>query len=71
MSNRSIIELNHDFVHFIKDYPEDFVGLLVEALNSSGDREWERLRRFGIKHAITTHHSDERKVVTPWKEYPL
>jgi hypothetical protein len=71
MSNRSIIELNHDNVHEIKAAREEFVRLIIQALNSGSKREWEELERFGVRHATTAHHSDERKVVTRYGEYPL
>lgn len=71
MSNRSIIELNHDFVHAIKESPDDFLELLVSALNSGSQDRWEELERFGVKYTATTHHSTAREVVMPWKEYVL
>lgn len=63
MSQRSIIEINHDQSMFIKAEPEAFLRELGYALASGSDRSWEALRRFGVRRIIQCHHSDDRKVV--------
>lgn len=72
MSLRTIIEINHDFVHAISEHQEEFSHLVIRALHAGNDDEaWEKLSRFGVVKAVMTHHSDARKVVTKWSEYPL
>jgi hypothetical protein len=72
MSMRTIVEFNHDYIHQIREKPEEFIRWLELGLNSGNDeRYWEELRRFGVVKAIMVHHSDERKVVTKFKEIAL
>lgn len=64
MSQRSVVEFNHDYSHEIDRAPSGQVEkLLVQALASGSDESWEPLRRFGITRVVQLHHSDDRKVV--------
>lgn len=75
MSQRSIIEINHDCSHAIAAGPNLFAELLGRALASGDDRSWDPLKRYGITRIIQVHHSADRKVVIAgegWaKEYPI
>jgi hypothetical protein len=63
MSNRTIVEFNHDYAGEIRKYPEQFVQLVGLALNSGSEREWEPLERFGVRQIVMRHHSDDAEVV--------
>jgi hypothetical protein len=75
MSQRSIIEINHDCSHLIDREGGRFVDLLLRALASGADRSWEDLERFGIRRIVQCHHSEDRKVVVGagglQREYPF
>lgn len=70
MSQRTVIEINHDLAHRFHDRP-DLVELIVRALSSGSERDWEPLRSYGIRRIVQLHHTDERKVVTRFAEYPF
>ena len=57
MSQRSVIEINHDYCYEIARDPEAFVKALDMALGSGSAQSWEPLRRFGIRRATQHHHS--------------
>lgn len=71
MSNRTIIEINHDFAHRIREAQAPLAELLFLALAGSRNENWEPLERLGIKKIVMTHHSVDRKVVVEGKEYPV
>ena len=72
MSNRTIVEFNHDLWDRIRDDPDGFVSAIREMLNSgvNGNPENKRgvdlegrLARFGVTTTPTSHHSEERRVI--------
>lgn len=69
MSNRSLIEINHDFSHAIQaDGGKTFLTLLGRYLGSANDDTAEALRlHFGCTVFGMRHHSDpwEGKVIPP------
>ena len=69
MSQRSIIEINHDCSGDIAYDPAVFHELVLQALASGSDRSWEPLKRFGITRIAQCHHSEDRKVVVADREY--
>lgn len=76
MSQRSIIEINHDQSFAYRDGSAfEFMILMRRALASGSDESWEPLRRFGITRITQCHHSEDRKVVVgnagPVREYPF
>lgn len=71
MSQRSIIEINHDCSHVIDGDPQAFLVLLGQALASGSDRSWGPLKRYGITRITQCHHSEDRKVVVNEREYPF
>lgn len=76
MSQRSIIEINHDLAGAaISRDPEAFVKWLTGAIASGSDRMWEPLERYGIKRITQCHHSEDRLVVVGAgglkREYPF
>lgn len=78
MSQRSVVEFNHDCSHEIDKAPTGAVErLLLRALASGSDEAWEPLRRYGITRVVQLHHSDDRKVVANFggrgvvAEYPF
>lgn len=76
MSQRSILEINHDYFPPNTERLADiFVELLRRALASGSDESWEPLSRFGITRITQCHHSEDRKVVVGAgglkREYPF
>jgi len=59
MSNRSLIEINHDYTHRIESEPLEFVRVVRECLRS-GDfkRNDSELKNFGLRVFGMRHHSD-------------
>lgn len=57
MSNRTILEINHDMWHVIDKDKIRFAELLVYALGGGGKMQWEDLEQFGIKRIEMMHHS--------------
>ena len=53
MSYRTLIEINHDFIHAIERDPEQFVKSLRRALDDGLD-----LGRFGVRFFGRRHHTD-------------
>jgi hypothetical protein len=62
MSNRTIVEFNHDYAHRIADAGEPLAKLLDMALSSGAPDLWEALERFGIRRLAQRHHSDDLQV---------
>ena len=74
MSQRSVVEINHDFAHKLEgadDVRQIFARLLDRALSSGSDESWEPLQRFGVTRITQCHHSEDRKVVVGDREYPF
>ena len=63
MSQRTVVEFNHDYCHAITGAPDEFVRALRVALGSGSASSWEPLRRFGIRRAAQHHHSAKATVV--------
>jgi KTSC domain len=65
MSQRSIIEINHDHCGLMLEHtsPEDFAELLRRALASGSDESWEPLESLGIERIVQVHHSVGRRVI--------
>jgi len=59
MSNRTIVEINHDFWAKIKNDPEKFSALLLEYIRSLSHNAKDELRGFGCNTLATIHHTDE------------
>lgn len=68
MSQRTIIEINHDYSHTIARDPEVFLDALRSMLSSAGPRTYEPLKHFGITVVETVHHSTDRRVTIMGKE---
>lgn len=62
MSVRTVVEFNHDQTHAISRDPTEFHLLLINALRSGFDQDWQKLQRFGIRAVGSAHHSSERLV---------
>jgi hypothetical protein len=58
MSNRTLIEINHDLWHMIKERPQAFTEALICYLGSAGPRTIEPLGHFGIRVFGMRHHSE-------------
>lgn len=58
MSNRTLIEINHDFAGEIDREDTQFVIDLVAYLRAGGERAKENLQQYGIRVLGTRHHSD-------------
>lgn len=62
MSNRTLMEINHDFAHRIEEDPAKFVELLGDVLRGRDHEAMEELRfRFGLTVGQTRHHSTPLK----------
>ncbi len=62
MSNRTIIEINHDMWMKIADKPEQFALDLVNYLGSANQDGRDKLRRYGCAVLGMVHHSDDIRV---------
>lgn len=71
MSQRSIIEINHDMVGFTLRDGGRLHQLLLRAVASGSDESWAPLERFGFRRITKCHHSEDRKVVVGDREYPF
>lgn len=58
MSNRTLIEINHDFAHRVKESPEEFSQKLYRYLASASAENAADLRQFGIVRIGMRHHSE-------------
>jgi len=58
MSNRSLIEINHDFSHVIERDPYSFASALCRYLGSASPANAEALERYGVRIFGMRHHSD-------------
>jgi hypothetical protein len=63
VSQRSIVEINHDYSHRIVSQNVEFGRLLGYALGSGSNECWARLEPYGVRRAIQCHHSDDRHAV--------
>lgn len=73
MSQRSIVEINHDQSHAFEttNGKRLFVIVLLRALASGSDESWEPLKHFGFTRITQCHHSEDRKVVVAGREYEV
>lgn len=72
MSQRTIVEFNHDLWFQIDDDPGGFVAAILQMLRSgsNGDNTRDDLRRYGVQVAPTAHHTDTREAnlgFTTWQ----
>lgn len=58
MSNRTLIEINHDFTHVIERHPEEFDCDIIRYLCNADQSNAERLLKYGIRVFGMRHHSD-------------
>jgi hypothetical protein len=59
LSNRSLIEINHDFSHAINGAATgEFENVLLRYLGSNSKENAAALKRFGVRVFGTRHHSD-------------
>lgn len=71
MSQRTIVEFNHDFAHDVEDNAEEVGKRLRRAMSSGDPKEWEKLAQFGIQRVVQAHHSDKRSAIVGGYEYPI
>lgn len=71
MSQRSIIEINHDLCHRIKGAEQGLEVALSRALASGSDENWETLKQFGIRRITQCHHSEKRRVIVGGRDYEI
>jgi hypothetical protein len=57
MSNRSLLEFNHDYAGTIKRDPEGFLRAIEMYLNSACDDTASPLRHYGVTVKHMRHHS--------------
>lgn len=65
MSNRTIVELNHDNAY--KMDSRNFLTALSRYLGSGSQEDADRLESFGIRVFGMRHHSDPFSVTLPGK----
>ncbi len=58
MSNRTLIEINHDYAHKIEGNQESFCRALGLYLNSGNRENADQLERYGVRVFGMRHHSD-------------
>ncbi len=58
MSQRTLIEINHDFTGEIDREDTQFVIDLVSYLRAGGERSKQNLERYGLRVLGRRHHSD-------------
>ena len=58
MSNRSLIEINHDFSHAIERDPYSFASAMCRYLGSASHENAKELQRYGVRVFGMRHHSD-------------
>ena len=58
MSNRTLIEINHDYWAHIDARPRDFIETLQSYLSGGSGRASEALERYGIRVITLRHHSE-------------
>lgn len=65
MSNRTIIEINHDHGHSIIDNPDEFMAAISRLIRqgSNAGSVVDDLAEFGITVTPTAHHSEDRRVI--------
>ncbi len=67
MSNRTIVEFNHDLAGEIDRDPEGFLRAIKTMLNSGVNDEDSRgriaLERYGVRTSPTHHHSTKAEVI--------
>lgn len=59
MSNRTIIEINHDLWHRIEGDREGFGTLIAQFTRACDPEIREHLQRYGCNVLGTVHHSDK------------
>lgn len=70
MSQRTIVEFNHDYAELFDKDPEIFLNGIRTLLNEGSTvGVVDCLNRFGIKVTPTMHHSDRRNLFTPIGEF--
>ena len=63
MSNRSLIEINHDYAAVIGlNDPVDFKEALIRYLRSANQPHADDLKRFGVRVIGMRHHSDPYRI---------
>ena len=72
MSQRTIVEFNHDFAHKIDAEATGKVeALLYQAMRSGAREYWELLEPYGIRRIVQCHHADERAVIVNGSAYAV
>lgn len=58
MSNRTLIELNHDYWDRIARNPDEFIIALILYLGSGDKETSDKLSRYGLRIIGMKHHSE-------------
>jgi hypothetical protein len=59
MSNRTLLEINHDYAGMIDMNPQAFAYALTRYLASGSSRDvGDELRQFGVRVGPMRHHTD-------------
>lgn len=64
MSNRTLVELNHDHAH--KMDSAEFLHVLARYLGSGSQEAAEELSRYGVRVFGMRHHSDGYNIQWGW-----
>lgn len=75
MSQRTVVEINHDVPGTVPGDQGRLYEMLMRAVASGSPESWEPLRRYGFTRITQCHHSEDRKVVVGSgmlvREYPF
>ena len=71
MSNRTIIEISHDYAGDIEARPDVFLHKLLCYLRSTNQDDRQDLKSFGVNIIGTAHHSEKRIVAINGEETVL
>lgn len=69
MSNRTLLEINHDLTGTIAKDPENFVNLLRDYLNAPSDYNALELKHFGVTVLGYRHHSEPYQMTNGIQDY--
>ena len=69
MSNRTFLEINHDYESAIREDPAGFVDAVLKGLSSGYPTAWLDAQRFGVAYYTMAHHSDKCFVIANGAQY--
>ena len=71
MSQRTIVEINHDLAYLTPDEVQLFADKFAVAIASGSPDAWKPLARYGFKRIAQCHHSDKRSATVNGLTFPI